>query len=83
MDNHKCNFCGSEEFEQRRINYLYEHGDHFLLVPNTPVEVCVRCGMEYYDAKVLEEIERHFFAIQQHREAPDRVVKIPIKAYSA
>ncbi|MFQ5616309.1 MAG: YgiT-type zinc finger protein [Anaerolineales bacterium] len=28
-----------------------------------PVEVCLECGMIYYDAAVLKEIERRFFGI--------------------
>jgi len=58
-----CNFCGSDRHEERRIEYLYSHEGKYLLVPNTPVEVCLNCGMVYYDAVVLKEIERQFFAI--------------------
>ncbi len=51
-------------------------------MPNTPVEVCLNCGLVYYDAAVLKEIERRFFAIQAKAEKPDRYVEIPEKAYS-
>jgi len=67
-----CNFCGGDQFVTRRINYLYSYQAQFLIVPNTPVEVCLHCGMIYYDAAVLKEIERRFFAMQQHLEQPDR-----------
>ena len=77
----KCNFCGSTRHEQRRIEYLYSHAGQYLLVPNTPVEICLDCGMIYYDAAVLKEIERRFFAIQEHREEPDRYIDVPAKAY--
>ena len=56
----QCNFCGSNRYEERRIEYLYSHKGKYLLVPNTPVEVCLNCGMVYYDAAVLKEIERRF-----------------------
>lgn len=46
-------------------------------MPGTPVEVCDECGMVYYQAAVLKEIERRFFAIQQKTEAPDRYVLLP------
>ena len=78
----RCNFCGSERFEERRIEYLYSHEGNYLLVPNTPVEVCLNCSMIYYDAAVLKEIERRFFAIQQKAEEPDRYVEVPEKAYA-
>jgi hypothetical protein len=37
--------------------------------------------MKYYDAAVLEEIERRFFAIESKTEEPDRYVQVPEKAY--
>jgi YgiT-type zinc finger domain-containing protein len=82
MKKAKCNFCESEHYEERRIDYLYSHQDQYLLVPNTPVEVCLQCGMVYYDAAVLKEIERHFFAIQKKEEEPDRYIEMPTKAYT-
>jgi YgiT-type zinc finger domain-containing protein len=78
----KCNFCDSDQYEERRIDYLYSHNGEYLLVPNTPVEVCVHCGMVYYDAAVLKEIERRFFAIQRKAEEPDRYINMPAKAYT-
>ena len=76
-----CNICGSQRYEQRRIDYLYRHRHQYLLVPNTPVEVCLDCGIVYYDAGVLKEIERSFFAIQSHREEPDCFLSIPSKGF--
>lgn len=78
----QCNFCGSEGYEERRIEYLYSHQGKYLLVPNTPVEVCLNCGMIYFDAPVLKEIERRFFAIQQNSEQPDDYIQMPIAAYA-
>jgi YgiT-type zinc finger domain-containing protein len=78
----QCNSCGSDRYEERRIEYLYSHQGAYLLVPNTPVEVCLNCGMIYYDAAVLKEIEQRFFAIQSKTEEPDRYVEMPEKAYA-
>jgi len=78
----QCNFCGSDRYEDRRIEYLYAHQGQYLLVPNTPVEVCLECGMLYYDAAVLKEIERRFFAILRKAEKPDRYIEVPQKAYA-
>jgi transcription initiation factor TFIIIB Brf1 subunit/transcription initiation factor TFIIB len=44
--------------------------------------VCLNCGMVYYDAAVLKEIERRFFAIQKKTEEPDRYIEVPEKAYA-
>lgn len=78
----KCSFCGNEKHARRKIEYLYSHAGKHLLVPNTPVEICETCGMIYYDASVLKEIERRFFAIEAKNEKPDRYVKVPEKAFS-
>jgi len=78
----QCSFCGSDQYEERRIDYLYSHQGNYLLVPNTPVEVCLNCGMIYFDASVLKEIERRFFAIQQNSEQPDEYIQVPIAAYA-
>jgi YgiT-type zinc finger domain-containing protein len=78
----RCNFCGSDRYEERRIEYLYSYKGKYLLVPNTPVEVCLNCGMVYYDAAVLKEIERRFFAIHENVEQPDRYIRMPAKAYA-
>ncbi len=78
----RCNFCSSDRYEERRIEYLYSHKGEYLLVPNTPVEVCLDCGMVYYDAAVLKEIERRFFAIQRRAEKPDRYIEMPAMAYA-
>jgi len=77
----KCNFCGSPDYEERKIEYLYSYKGNYLLVPNTPVEICVKCGMIYYDAGVLKDIEQHFFAIQKKEEKPDAYIKLPRMAY--
>jgi hypothetical protein len=38
--------------------------------------------MVYYDAAVLKEIERRFFAIQSKAEEPDSYIEMPEKAYT-
>jgi YgiT-type zinc finger domain-containing protein len=77
-----CTFCGGDEFEERRVDYLYSHDGSYLLVPNTPVEVCLNCGMVYYDAVILKEIERRFFAIQENLELPDEYIQMPTAAFA-
>ncbi len=82
MENKKCNFCNSFQYEERRIDYLYSYKGNYLLVPNTPVEICTNCGMVYFDAKVLKEIERRFFAIQKKTEKPDSYIELPRAAFA-
>ena len=77
MENKKCIHCASYQYEERRTDYLYSYKGNYLLVPNTPVEICFNCGMVYFDAKVLKEIERRFFAIQKKVEKPDNYIELP------
>jgi len=76
----RCNICGSDRYEERRVEYLYSHDGEYLLVPDMPVEICLDCGMVYYDAALLKEVERRFFAIRQRTEKPDSYLKVPAKA---
>ncbi|MCP4420595.1 MAG: type II toxin-antitoxin system MqsA family antitoxin [Chloroflexi bacterium] len=78
----RCNFCGSGQYKERRIEYLYSYKGKYLLVPNTPVEICVDCGMIFYKAAVLKKIERRFFAIQENTEKPDRFIQMPTATYA-
>jgi len=82
MSKIQCSTSGSENFEERKFNYLNHYQGKYLLVSNTPVEVCLDCGMMYYDAKVLKKIEQHFFAIHNNQEQPDQYISIPTKAFA-
>ena len=77
-----CNFCGSDRYEERQTEYIYSHDGKYLLVPNTPIEVCLNCGMVYYDGPVLEKIEKRFFAIHREHEKPDSYIKMPTVAFA-
>jgi YgiT-type zinc finger domain-containing protein len=78
----KCNLCGAADYEKRKTEYLYTYKGNYLLVPNTPVEICTKCGMVYFEASVLKEIERRFFAIQKKEEKPDTYIELPQSAYA-
>lgn len=82
MKHKRCNYCGNYEYEERKTAYLYSYKGNYLLVPDTPVEVCLNCGMHYYDAKVLKEIERRFFKIQKKQEKAETYIEIPMVNYA-
>jgi len=79
----KCNFCGSEKTEARLMEYLYSHQGKYLLVPDTPAEVCLDCGMIYYDAAVLKTIEERFQTIHRGMHKPERYISIPVENYAS
>lgn len=82
MKQKKCNYCGSPEYEDRKTDYLYSYKGNYLLVPDTPAEICLNCGMLYYDAKVLKEIERRFFTIQKKQGEIETYIEIPMMNYA-
>ena len=77
----KCVFCGGNDYESKKTDYLYSYKGNYLLVPNTPVEICSTCGMVFYEAAVLKKIEKHFFAIQKREEQPDSYIQLPQMAF--
>ena len=78
----KCNFCNSFEYEKRKTPYLYSYKGNYLFVPDMPVEICLSCGMIYYEAKDLKEVERRFFAIQKREEQAASYIEIPTVNYA-
>ena len=81
MREKQCKTCGSLQYDQQRMTYLYSHQGKYLIVPNTPVEICRDCGTAYYSAAILKEIERQFFEIMNNTATPDEYLQVPIKAF--
>jgi len=81
MQNTKCNFCGSEEFESRYVEYVYRRNGKYLIVRNVPCEVCLSCGERYYPADALLSIELRFKAIHDEHQLPTQTVEVPIEAF--
>ena len=81
MKEKRCPVCGSTDYDAKKVEYIYRHNGHYLLVRDVPAEVCRACGTRFYEAKVLQEIERCFFAMQEGQAV--EYVKMPVTAYSA
>jgi len=80
MQEKRCNTCGSTQYEERKVTYLYSHKGKYLIVPNTPVEICANCGTAYYSGVVLKAIEQQFFDIQNDQSAADEYLQVPVKS---
>jgi YgiT-type zinc finger domain-containing protein len=78
MQEKSCNTCSSTHYEERKVTYLYSHHGQYLIVPNTPVEICTECGTAYYSASVLKAIEQKFFDIQTNQATPDQYLQVPV-----
>ncbi|MBN1486827.1 MAG: type II toxin-antitoxin system MqsA family antitoxin [Anaerolineae bacterium] len=83
MRKSRCHICGGEEFEQRRVEYIYRRGGHYLVVRDVPCEVCLRCGERYYEGPVLLQIEQRFKAIYEHEAEPQAEIQVPVEVYAS
>jgi YgiT-type zinc finger domain-containing protein len=54
----KCDICGHEDVNIRRVNRTYGKGEDLLVIENIPVISCPHCGESYFTASTLHEIER-------------------------
>ncbi|MEA3350183.1 MAG: YgiT-type zinc finger protein [Chloroflexota bacterium] len=81
-ENKKCHYCGSEQFEVRRVRYIYSRKGENLYVPDLPADVCLNCGMIYYHGPALLKVEQRFNAIHKNKDQPDRYTSMPVMDYA-
>lgn len=82
MSETRCHVCGSTDFEERRVEYIYRREGHYLVVRDVPCEVCLRCGERYYMGTTLLEIERRFKAIYEQQVKPRSTIQVPIETFA-
>ncbi|MBT8421395.1 MAG: type II toxin-antitoxin system MqsA family antitoxin [Gammaproteobacteria bacterium] len=80
--NTKCSFCGNKHSKETKIQYIYKHDNQFLIVDDVPCEQCEYCGEQYFDGKVLEQIEEEFQRIYFHGKKPEQALTVPLERYS-
>jgi len=79
----KCNFCGNKYFRENKVQYMYKHDGHFLIINDVPCEECSFCGEQYFKAPVLKKIENDFQAIYKSGKKARKVIKVPIEEFSS
>ena len=78
----QCPFCGNKHLTTTSTQYIYRHGDRFLVVNSVPCLTCDYCGEQYFAADVLKKIEQEFFAIAKARKAPQRMIEVPMEDFT-
>jgi len=78
----RCNICGSTDFEDRLVEYIYRRRGNYLFVRDVPCEVCLHCGERYYDGKTLLQIERRFKDIYEQHAEPQFTIQVPVQVYA-
>ncbi|MCX5886442.1 MAG: YgiT-type zinc finger protein [Proteobacteria bacterium] len=69
----KCVFCGGR-VEKKKVTFVYEEDNKYLLVEDVPAEVCTKCGEKTYSPKVTDELLR--FA--KSKSKPVKTIKVPV-----
>lgn len=79
--NTKCHFCGNKNFKLARVQYIYKHNNQFLIVNDVPCEQCEYCGEEYFEGKVLTQIEEEFHRIHAQGKKAKNELRVPIEQF--
>ncbi len=79
--NTKCNFCGNKNFNESKVQYIYRHNNQFLIVNDVPCEQCEYCGEQYFDGKVLRQIEEEFQRIYAQGKKPKQELRVPVEQF--
>jgi YgiT-type zinc finger domain-containing protein len=81
--NTKCHFCGNKNFKQTKVQYIYKHNGKFLIMDEVPCEQCEFCGEQYFEGKILRQIEEEFNRIYVQGKKPIKELRIPIEPFPA
>jgi YgiT-type zinc finger domain-containing protein len=77
-----CHFCGSKNFKNNKVQYIYKHSDRFLIVKDVPCLQCEYCGEQYFRGDVLEKIEKEFHEIYSLRKEVKKEFSVPVEHYT-
>ncbi|WP_069470755.1 YgiT-type zinc finger protein [Candidatus Marithrix sp. Canyon 246] len=81
--NTKCHFCGNKNFKETKVQYIYKHNGKFLIMDDVPCEQCEFCGEQYFEGKILRQIETEFNNIYVQGKKPIKELHVPIESFSA
>jgi len=56
---HPCEFCDTtESLEQKLVTVTRQRAGKWFIFDHVPARVCPHCGHRYFDAEVVEAMER-------------------------
>lgn len=77
----KCNFCGNKNLKEIKTEYTYKHKGKYLLIDDVPCIQCEYCGEQYFEAKVLKQIEKEFSNIYSGRKKANKEIIVPMESF--
>jgi len=83
MERRWCKFCNGETFIAKKVEYVYRHQGQYMLFRDVPAEVCLHCGMRYYAAHVILDLEARFFEVFADQTQAKQTRIMPVETFSA
>jgi YgiT-type zinc finger domain-containing protein len=71
-----CSFCGGE-LKDARVQHTYRWEGKIYVFEDVPAQVCRQCGEKYFDARVVETMERAVLG----KASPTRTVRVPVFSF--
>ena len=77
----RCVFCGHKYLYPSQTQYIYRHDAKFLIVNDVPCLQCAYCGEQYFEGRVLRNIEKKFNAIHLQGHKASQEIQIPVEHF--
>lgn len=76
-----CQFCGNKNISDKTTEYTYKHNGKYLIINNVPCKQCEYCGEQYFEAKVLKQIEKEYLNIYSSGKKVNKEITIPVESF--
>ena len=78
----QCTFCGHKHLSSKTTRYIYQKDEQMLVVGHVPCLECTFCGVQYFDAVVLEKIENDYKTVNYQQRQPQRIIQVAVEDFA-
>ncbi len=79
MDERICDYCHSQlPLIEKRVTVYRKHKGQVFVLENVPAQVCQNCGERYFDAEVVQSMEK----LMSEPAAQTRTITVPVIAFA-
>ena len=76
-----CQFCGNKHIADKTTEYTYKHDEKYLIINHVPCKQCEYCGEQYFEAKVLKQIEQEYLNIYSSGKKVRKAIQVPVESF--
>lgn len=76
-----CQFCGNKNIKNTTTEYTYKHDGKYLIIDHVPCKQCEYCGEQYFEAKILKQIEKEYQNIYASGKKANKEITIPVESF--